>query len=281
MTLKIQTSLKPMCKWSGGKRNEIPTFKKYYPKKFDRFIEPFAGGAAVFFELNFDGLNVINDIHPDLINFYQQVSLGHAEEIYRLVKSFGVGEIEYYIVRGGGKKLINGETPFKPKNDIERAAQFYYLRKTCFRGMLRYNDKGEFNIPWGKYKTANFEELKNKEYTDLLSRTDIMIGDYVKVFEKYNSKNNFCFIDQPYDSVFSDYGFDNFNRNKQIELSELFKTTENQCLMVVGGSDFIRELYDGYIKFEYPKNYAFKIHSGRVGSEINVNHLVITNYEIE
>jgi DNA adenine methylase len=281
MTSKIQTSLKPMCKWSGGKRNEIPIFKKYYPKKFDRFIEPFAGGAAVFFELNFDGLNVINDIHPDLINFYKQISLGHSEEIYRLVKSFGVGEMEYYIVRGGGKKLINGETPFKPKNDIERAAQFYYLRKTCFRGMLRYNDKGEFNIPWGKYKTVNFEELKNKEYTDLLSRTDIMIGDYVKVFEKYNSNENFCFIDQPYDSVFNDYGFDNFNRQKQIELSEIFKTTQNKCLMVVGGSDFIRELYDGYIKFEYPKNYAFKIHSGRVTDEINVNHLVITNYEIE
>jgi DNA adenine methylase len=281
MTSKIQTSLKPMCKWSGGKRNEIPIFKKYYPKKFDRFIEPFAGGAAVFFELNFDGLNVINDIHPDLINFYKQISLGHSEEIYRLVKSFGVGEMEYYIVRGGGKKLINGETPFKPKNDIERAAQFYYLRKTCFRGMLRYNDKGEFNIPWGKYKTVNFEELKNKEYTDLLSRTDIMIGDYVKVFEKYNSNENFCFIDQPYDSVFNDYGFDNFDRQKQIELSEIFKTTQNKCLMVVGGSDFIRELYDGYIKFEYPKNYAFKIHSGRVSDEINVNHLVITNYEIE
>jgi DNA adenine methylase len=281
MTSKIQTSLKPMCKWSGGKRNEIPIFKKYYPKKFDRFIEPFAGGAAVFFELNFDGLNVINDIHPDLINFYKQISLGHSEEIYRLVKSFGVGEMEYYIVRGGGKKLINGETPFKPKNDIERAAQFYYLRKTCFRGMLRYNDKGEFNIPWGKYKTVNFEELKNKEYTDLLSRTDMMIGDYVKVFEKYNSNENFCFIDQPYDSVFNDYGFDNFDRQKQIELSEIFKTTQNKCLMVVGGSDFIRELYDGYIKFEYPKNYAFKIHSGRVSDEINVNHLVITNYEIE
>jgi DNA adenine methylase len=278
MTSKIRTSLKPMCKWSGGKRNEISLFKEYYPEKFDRFIEPFAGGAATFFDLNFDGLNVINDIHPDLINFYQQVSLGYAEQIYDLVTSFGQGEKEYYIVRGGGKKLTNGEIPFTPKNNIEKAAQFYYLRKTCFRGMLRYNANGEFNIPWGKYKKVTFEELKNKEYTDLLSRTDIMIGDYVKVFEKYNSKNNFCFIDQPYDSVFNDYGFDNFNRTKQIELSELFKTTENQCLMVVGGSDFIRELYDGYIKFEYPKKYAFKIHSGRVGDEINVNHLVITNY---
>jgi DNA adenine methylase len=280
MKIKKKKTLKPLCKWSGGKRNEIPLFKKYYPKEFNKFIEPFAGGAAVFFDLNFAGTNVINDIHPDLINFYKQISLGHAKKIYDLVTSFGVGEMEYYIVRGGGKKLVKGEVPFNPQNDIERAAKFYYLRKTCFRGMLRYNEKGEFNIPWGRYKTVSFEELKNQEYSDLLSRTDIMIGDYVKVFEKYNSEENFCFIDQPYDSVFNDYGFDNFDRQKQIELSEIFKTTHNKCLMIVGGSDFIRELYDGYIKFEYPKNYAFKIHSGRVGDEINVNHLVITNYEI-
>lgn len=280
MDVKTKTSLKPLCKWSGGKRNEIVIFKKYYPKKYKRFLEPFAGGAAVFFDLNFEGSNVINDIHPDLVNFYKQISLRNANQIYDLVTSFGIGEKEYYIVRGGGKKLVNGETPFVPQNDIERAAQFYYLRKTCFRGMLRYNKEGQFNIPWGKYKTVNFEELKKQEYTDLLSRTDIMIGDYTKVFEKYNSEDNFCFIDQPYDSVFNDYGFDNFDRQKQIELAEIFKTTKNKCLMVVGGSDFIRELYDGYIKFEYPKNYAFKIYSGRVGNEINVNHLVITNYEI-
>jgi DNA adenine methylase len=275
-----QKNLKPLCKWSGGKRNEITTFQKFYPKNFKTFIEPFAGGAAVFFDLNFEGLNVINDIHPDLINFYKQISLGKSEEIYDLIKSFGLGEKEYYIVRGGGKKLTNNEEVFIPKNDVEKAAQFYYLRKTCFRGMLRYNEKGGFNVPWGKYKNVKFEELKNNQYTNLLSRTDIMIGDYSKVFEKYESQDNFYFIDQPYDSVFNDYGFDNFNRQKQDELCEIFKKTNNKCLMVVGGSDYIRELYDGYIKFEYPKNYAFKIHSGRIGNEININHLVITNYDI-
>jgi DNA adenine methylase len=275
-----QKNLKPLCKWSGGKRNEITTFQKFYPKNFKTFIEPFAGGAAVFFDLNFEGLNVINDIHPDLINFYKQISLGKSEEIYNLIKSFGFGEKEYYIVRGGGKKLTNNEEVFIPKDDVEKAAQFYYLRKTCFRGMLRYNEKGGFNVPWGKYKNVKFEELKNNQYTNLLSRTDIMIGDYSKVFEKYESQDNFYFIDQPYDSVFNDYGFDNFNRQKQDELCEIFKKTNNKCLMVVGGSDYIRELYDGYIKFEYPKNYAFKIHSGRIGNEINVNHLVITNYDI-
>jgi len=273
-------NLKPLCKWSGGKRNEIKLFNQYYPKNFKRYIEPFVGGGAVFFDLNFSGDNVINDIHPDLINFYKQISLGHSKEIYDIVTSFNITENDYYIVRGGSKKLINNEKVFEPSNNIEKAAQFYYLRKTCYRGMLRYNSEGKFNIPWGKYKTINFDDLKNEKYYELLSRTDILIGDYLKVFERYNSQDNFVFIDQPYDSNFNDYGFDDFNREKQIELFNIFTSTDNKCLMVVGGSEFIRELYSDYIKFEYPKNYAFKIHSGRIGNEININHLVITNYSI-
>ena len=276
-------TLKPLCKWSGGKRNEIKFFKKYYPSNFERFIEPFAGGAAVYFDLNFSGSNVINDVHPELVNFYRQISLGHANEIHDIISRYGTTEKDYYIVRGGGggKILTSTDIPFKPKTDIEKAAQFFYLRKTCFRGMLRYNSKGKFNIPWGKYKKVNFSELLNENYVNLLQRTEIMEGDYTKVFEKFPGSENFYFIDQPYDSVFNDYGFDNFDRQKQIELSEIFKNTESKCLMVVGGSDFIRELYDGYIKFEYPKKYSFKIYGGRIGDEINLNHLVITNYPVE
>jgi DNA adenine methylase len=213
-------------------------------------------------------------------HLYKQISLGHSEEIYDMVNSFGTTEKDYYIVRGGGKKLSVNDIVFEPTNNIEKAAQFYYLRKTCFRGMLRYNSAGKFNIPWGKYKTVNFDDLKNNQYSELLKRTDILIGDYTNVFKTYNSEDNFVFIDQPYDSNFNDYGFDDFNREKQIELFNIFTSTDNQCLMVVGGSEFIRELYSDYIKFEYPKNYAFKIHSGRVGDEININHLVITNYSI-
>lgn len=271
-------NLKPLCKWSGGKREEIKTFQSFYPQKFNRYVEPFAGGAAVFFDLNFSGESVINDVHPDLVNFYRQMKDGKAQEIYDLVTSWGIGELDYYFVRGGGKKLPKGSNVFTPTNDIERAAQFIYLRRSCFRGMMRYNSKGEFNIPWGKYKSLKFDDLLNQQYSDLLSRTEIMEGDYKKVFEKYNGKENFYFIDQPYDSTFNDYGSDNFTRQNQIELFEQFSTTQSKCLMIVGGSEFIRELYSDYIVHEYPKNYSFKIYAGRVGDEININHLVIKNY---
>lgn len=270
--------LKPLCKWSGGKRDEIKLFKNYYPNKFERYVEPFAGGAAVFFDMNHSGENVINDVHPDLINFYRQIKNGNAQQIYEMVTSWGTGELDYYYVRGGGQKLPKGSDVFVPSNDVERAAQFFYLRKTCYRGMLRYNSEGGFNVPWGRYKSVNFDDLTNKEYTDLFYRTEIMEGDYKEVFNKYDEDNNFFFIDQPYDSTFSDYGGDDFTRQNQVELFENFTTTNSKCMMVVGGSDFIRNLYRDYIKHEYPKKYAFKIHSGRIGDEINVNHLVITNY---
>lgn len=270
--------LKPLCKWSGGKRDEIKMFSQFYPKKFKRYIEPFVGGAAVFFDLNFNGENVINDVHPELINFYKQIKLGHAKEIFDIVTSFGNSECDYYIVRGGGKKLPNDTKVFKPKNKIEEAARFIYLRRSCYRGMIRYNNDGGFNVPWGRYKTLNFNDLLIPEYTELLKNTEIMEGDYKLVFEKYNSSDNFYFIDQPYDSTFNDYGGDDFSRENQIELFEKFSNSNSKCLMVVGDSEFIRELYGNYIKFEYPKKYAFKIHSGRIGNEINVNHLVITNY---
>jgi len=270
--------MKPLCKWSGGKRNEIKLFREYYPDNFETFVEPFAGGAAVYFDLNHKGQNVINDVHPELINFYRQMKNGYSQEIYDLVTSWGIGEMDYYFVRGGGKKLPKGSPVFIPTNNIERAAQFIYLRKTCYRGMIRYNKTGGFNIPWGRYTTVNFDDLIKDEYVELFNRTEVMEGDYKNVFDSYNDENNFFFIDQPYDSTFSDYGGDDFTREDQVELFNKFNTTKSKCLMIVGGSDFIRDLYSNYIKFEYPKKYAFKIHSGRIGDEINVNHLVITNY---
>ena len=145
--------------------------------------------------------------------------------------------------------------------------------------MIRYNSKGFFNVPWGKYKTVNFDDLLNEDYTNLLQRTIIMKGDYKNVFEKFNSEENFVFIDQPYDSTFNDYGNDNFTKQNQIELFEYFKKSKNKCLMVVGGSEFIKDLYKDFIVYEYPKKYSFKIYAGRIGDEINVNHLVVTNYK--
>jgi DNA adenine methylase len=262
-------SLKPIVKWSGGKYSELSYIRPHclLDSECDLYIEPFVGGGAVFFDREYDH-NVIVDIHEGLINFYQQIKDGHSLKIYDLVSRFGNNEKSYYWIRD----------EFDPKDPVERAAKFYYLRKTCFRGMLRYNSTGKFNIPYGKYDTINIKDLKNTWYEKLLKKTDIRLGSFEDVFEEFNDKRNFVFLDPPYDSTFTDYGYCSFTRDHHIKLAECFKTTKNKCLLVIGETNFINDIYKGYIVSKYAKKYSFKIYGGRVGEEINNNHLIIKNY---
>jgi len=164
------------------------------------------------------------------------------------------------------------------KKILDNAKRFYYLRKTCYRGMLRYNKKGEFNIPFGRYKNCNYQDLKNQEYENLLKRTHIFNTSFEDIFEKYNDENNFMFLDPPYDSEFTDYGYCTFGKDEQRSLAKCFKETKIKCLIIIGKTPFIEELYKDYIVGEYDKKYRFKLHSGRVGDEINTKHLIIKNY---
>ena len=260
--------MKPLVKWSGGKSDELEHIRKHIPENYDTYLEPFIGGGAVFFDTK-PHKAVINDIHPELTTFYQQIKEGNGVRLYDTIKDIPTDENNYYFMRD----------VFEPENKFEEALKFYYLRKTCYRGMLRYNASGKFNIPYGRYKTVNFEELKNPEYGELFQRTEVLNRDFSYVFDNYNSPANFCFIDQPYDSVFTDYGYCEFKRDDQERLARYFKETQIKCVMVVGETDYIRTLYDEYIVESYPKTYKFKIHSGRVGDNINTNHLVIKNFQ--
>jgi len=259
--------LSPLIKWSGGKSDEIKMFKKYFPDKFDIYIEPFVGGGSVYFYLN-PIKAVINDIHTELIDLYQCIGNGNSEKIYEFMESNPNDEITYYKIRD--EMIINDK--------LDSAKRFYYQRKTCFRGMLRYNKNGKFNIPFGRYKTINYNDLKNKDYELLLNRTEILNKDFNYIFENYNDNNNFMFLDPPYDSEFTDYGYCEFGKKEQEQLAYLFKNTKIKCLMIIGKTKFIKDLYKDYIIDEYDKKYKFKLYDNRIGDEINVKHLIIKNY---
>ena len=126
-----QNILNPIVKWSGGKKDELKHIIPHIPKDYSIYIEPFIGGGAVFFNQN-PKKAVINDVHKELIHLYQSVKNGHSNEIYKFMKEHPNEEKTYYEVRD--KMTI--------ENELDSAKQFYYLRKTCYRGMLRYNKKG-------------------------------------------------------------------------------------------------------------------------------------------
>ena len=256
----------PIIKWSGGKRDEIKQFEALIPPH-QQYIEPFVGGGALFFHLN-PARAVIADVHPDLIALYKTIGAQGTGVLSEFMAAHPNTEEVYYRVRD--------ET--MPTNDAERACKFYYERKTCYRGMLRYNKSGKFNIPFGRYKTVATSELGDPRYEELLKRTTVLCAGFEDIFRDYNSPDNFVFLDPPYDSVFTDYGYCSFTKDHHRRLAECFKTTRNKCMMVIGKTPFIEELYAGYIVSEFDKKYAFKLHSGRVGDEINTKHLIILNY---
>jgi len=259
--------LKPLIKWSGGKSDEIKMFEKYFPKHYTKYIEPFVGGGSVYFYLN--PVNaIISDVHSELIDLYKSIGDGKGQEIYDFMKQSPNDENTYYKVRD----------EMKINDALDSAKRFYYQRKTCFRGMLRYNKNGKFNIPFGRYKTINYSEIMNKDYETLLGRTEILNKGFDYIFENYNDENNFMFLDPPYDSEFTDYGYCQFGKEEQKKLALLFKNTKIKCLMVIGKTKFIEELYNGYIVGEYDKKYRFKLYDNRIGDEINTKHLIIKNY---
>lgn len=94
---------------------------------------------------------------------YQSIKNGDANEIYKFMEENENDEKTYYKIRD--EMLV--------ENSLDNAKRFYYQRKTCFRGMLRYNKNGKFNIPFGKYKSINYKNLLDERYTELLKRTDI------------------------------------------------------------------------------------------------------------
>jgi DNA adenine methylase len=260
-------TLKPIVKWSGGKIDEIKMFKKHFPEDYNIYIEPFVGGGSVYFYLSPDKA-VINDIHSELTSLYKCIGNGEGQAIYDFMANTPNDEETYYYVRDVME--INDE--------LDIAKRFYYQRKTCFRGMLRYNKDNKFNIPFGRYKTINYTELLNRDYETLLNRTEIYNERFEDIFDKYNDEGNFMFLDPPYDSEFTDYGYCKFDKEEQRKLAHLFKTTKIKCLMIIGKTKFIEELYDGYIIEEYDKKYKFKLYNNRIGDEINTKHLIIKNY---
>lgn len=259
--------LKPLVKWSGGKTDEIKLFKQYIPETYTTYIEPFIGGGSLYFYLN-PSSAVIGDVHTELISFYKSIAEGKGEDIYTFMETSPNTEETYYKIRD----------EMEITSPLDIAKRFYYQRKTCFRGMSRYNKQGKFNIPFGRYKTINYADLLDPAYTNLLSKTEILNEGFEHIFTTYNDETNFMFLDPPYDSEFTDYGYCKFGKIEHIRLSELFKTTRIKCLMIIGKTKFIEDLYDGYIVATYDKKYRFKIYDNRIGDEINNQHLVIKNY---
>ena len=283
--------MKPLVKYRGGKSKEIPHLVKHIPQFCGRYIEPFFGGGALFFHLA-PKQAIINDINSKLMAFYLgvkdnfetlKVELSEMEKIYSInrkrfeeLKSKtpdkrvdDENESLYYQIRDMFNDLIE-----KKYSD---ASLYFFINKTAYSGMIRYNAKGEFNVPYGRYANLN-TSLVTKAHSKLLTNTGIFNLDYSEIF-KMAKEDDFMFLDPPYDCVFSDYGNieykDGFNENNHIELADQYKQLKCKALMVIGRTPLTEQLYGDMIVDEYGKSYAVNI---RNRFKSAANHILISNY---
>jgi DNA adenine methylase len=184
-----------VLKWAGGKTQLLSVLTKKIPKKYNKFIEPFIGGGALFFYLNRPN-SIIADTNGELINLYTQLSK-NSKKIITKLKEYKNTKDFFYEIR---KKI--------PNSNIDRACRTIFLNKTCFNGLYRVNKKGEFNVPYGNNKTSNFIDEENLKLVEkLLKKTKIVHNSYEYVLNKYAEKNDFIFLDPPYYPVskYSDF----------------------------------------------------------------------------
>lgn len=282
--------MNPVLKYRGGKSREIPRFLQYIPDDFDRYIEPFFGGGALYFYLEPENA-IINDVNERLMTFYRQLrdnypqmrmqldELQHQYETnqsaYKRLKSMtaegyvpNANEDLYYKMR----ELFN-----HPDGSYLDGVTYFFINKTAYSGMIRYNNNGEYNVPFGRYPNFN-TKLVTERHSQLLQGADIYNLDYSRIFEMAG-EDDFIFLDPPYDCVFNDYGnidmMNGFDETEHRRLAADFRNLPCRALMVIGQTPLTMELYGGYVFDAYYKNYAVNI-KNRFNSD--KMHIIVKNY---
>ena len=235
---------KPILKWAGGKTQLLEHLLPKIPKEYNKYIEPFFGGGALFFALKPNN-SIIADSNPELINLYRVI----AKDVNSLIselKKFKNEKDFFYDIR---------RKEFSELSEIEAAARTIFLNKTAFNGLYRVNKKGQFNVPFGYYKNPKIlDEDQLLAASKLLKKTKILLGDFKDVLCENAKKGDFIFLDPPYLPVskFSDfkrYTKEQFHEKDQISLANLVnKLSKKGCHILLTNSNhpLIHELYKDF-----------------------------------
>lgn len=283
--------MKPIIKYPGGKRQELPYILPRIPSYAGRYVEPFFGGGAVFFALEPQNA-IIGDANERLMSFYRQVRDGYnslKSEIDELSFIYNSNESEYRAaeaaspqkrVKNANEELYYAIRRMFNENDnmiYSDAAMFYFLNKTAFSGLVRANRQGAFNTPFGRYKKLDANALL-EAHSRLLQKTTVLCGDYSDTLRQCRA-DDFVFLDPPYDGVFTNYGNGkDFGEDDHERLAAAFRALPCKAMLVIGKTPLTERLYADMDAYVYSKRYAFYIKS-RVNK--TVEHMIITNYSYQ
>lgn len=277
--MKKNKLIAPFLKWVGGKRQLMPVIKGLIPKEYNIYYEPFIGGGAVLFDLQ-PKRAVINDFNEELINVYKTIKEKPEELITDLKKHINDSDYFYHI------RALDRDDNYEKLSKIKKASRVIYLNKTCYNGLYRVNNSGEFNSPFGRYKNPNIvNETTIRAVSKYLNNNNITIinGDYEHALNGIK-KGAFVYFDPPYHPVsassnFTGYVQGGFDTSEQIRLKELCdKLTKKEVKFLLSNSatQFIEDLYSSY-GIKYVK--ANRSINSKAKKRGEVDEVLIRNYE--
>lgn len=283
--------MKPLVKYRGGKSKEIPHILNRIPNYGGRYIEPFFGGGALYFHLEPNNA-IINDINYKLMNFYRGVSndfIHLKEELNEIERIYKANRQEFDLLKQqhpNERVADKNEDLYYELRDMfnniveprySEALLYYFINKTAYSGMIRYNARGEFNVPFGRYANLNTSGV-TQQHRDLLASAEILNNDYRQIFA-IAEEDDFMFLDPPYDCIFSDYGNEEyrggFTDENHVQLAEDFRNLPCRALLVIGRTPLTDRLYGDLIVDEYEKTYAVNI---RNRFRSGATHILVANY---
>ncbi len=291
---------KPFLKWAGGKSWLIehiePLLPPYLSSNSFTYVEPFVGsGAMLFWFLDrFPKMEkaIINDLNGDLINVYRTIALQPEE----LISILDILQKEYHLLEDDedGKKIYyydkRDKFNLRDCSNVDHAALFIFLNRTCFNGLYRVNKNNKYNVPMGRYKNPTICDRNNLlAVSEALKKVEIRCGDYADTL--IESGNPIYYFDPPYkpisaSSSFGAYTKDGFGDGDQFRLKEFCDILDgkgynwflsNSDVRGNGGDNFFDDMYSDYNILRV--NAKRSINSNKDGrglvSEIIINNIYL------
>ena len=233
---------KPILKWAGGKQALVRVLLDRFPASFERYFEPFVGGASVLLALA-PAQAVIGDRNEWLLDTYEAVRQD-AVRVARILDTLSNTRTDFLRIRS---------LPLDDLDGWHRAAHLIYLNKTCFRGLFRVNRRGQFNVPYGAYRRRYYDPENLVAFGARLAPVEIRRGDFATGLEDVTPRD-FVYLDPPYFKLgghadFNRYTPGQFREEDHERLADLCRSLHDRGVRwALSNSDtpFVRRLYRGF-----------------------------------
>ena len=266
--------IEPFLKWPGGKRWLTSRHLNIFPKTYRNYIEPFLGGAAVFFALSPEDA-YLSDANAELVNTYNRIKNDWLQIEKSLARYQKKHDSEFYY-------RMRAKNPTDP---IARAARFLYLNRTCFNGIYRVNKGGDFNVPIGTKDTVSFEAGYLEKVAHSLKNARIRTRDFAIAIRKA-SEGDFIFVDPPYTVTHNNNGFVKYNAqlfswpDQRRLATELKAAAKRGALVMMSNADHesVKALYNDFGTHHTLTRSS--VLASDPGYRRNSTELLITNFKV-